>query len=97
MSRSALSLIERGETSATAVVLERLATALDVPLAALFDAPPVEAPPSPVARRAAQPRWRDPQSGYVRRNVSPAGWPSPIRLVEIEFPPGATVAYETAE
>jgi transcriptional regulator with XRE-family HTH domain len=97
VSRSAISLIERGETSATAVVLERLATALDVPLAALFDAAPVEAPPSPVARRADQPHWRDPQSGYVRRNVSPPGWPSPIRLVEVAFPAGASVAYETAE
>ena len=40
--------------------------------------------------------WRDPQSGYRRRNVSPSAWPSPIRIVEVSFPPGATVAYETA-
>jgi hypothetical protein len=89
-------LIERCATNATAVVLERLATALDVPLAALFDGPVAAGPADPIARRADQPRWRDPQSGYVRRNVSPPGWPSPIRIVEVDFPAGATVAYETA-
>lgn len=95
VSRSMISVIERGESSPTAVVLEKLAVALGVALASLFDAPP--AAPQPVARRADQPRWRDPQSGYVRRNVSPPGFPSPIRIVEVDFPAGARVAYETAE
>ncbi|HVK32909.1 MAG TPA: XRE family transcriptional regulator [Burkholderiaceae bacterium] len=93
VSRSMISLIERGESSPTAVVLERLATGLQVPLASLFDAP--EPSPSPVARAAEQPLWRDPHSGYVRRNVSPAGTDSPIRIVEVAFPPRAQVAYET--
>jgi transcriptional regulator with XRE-family HTH domain len=101
VSRSAISLIERAASSPTAVVLDRLATGLDVPLASLFDAPPLEGDgaeaPSPVARRSAQLPWRDPQSGYLRRNVSPPRWPSPIRIVEVEFPAGAAVAYETAE
>ena len=39
VSRSMISLIERGESSPTAVVLEKLATGLGVPLASLFDAP----------------------------------------------------------
>jgi transcriptional regulator with XRE-family HTH domain len=93
VSRSMISLIERGESSPTAVVLERLATGLDVPLASLFDTPAPDA--QPVARRADQPQWRDPGSGYVRRNVSPAGFPSPIQISEVEFPPGAQVAFET--
>ncbi|MCM5680456.1 XRE family transcriptional regulator [Schlegelella sp. S2-27] len=93
VSRSMISLIERGESSATAVVLERLATGLGVPLASLFDAPAPQ--PEPVARAAAQPWWRDPGSGYRRRNVSPAGLPSPIQIVEVQFPAGARVAYET--
>jgi transcriptional regulator with XRE-family HTH domain len=98
VSRSAISLIERGASSPTAVVLEKLATGLGVPLASLFDAWPGSAvdAPSPIARSSAQPRWRDPQSGYRRRNVSPPAWPSPIRIVEVEFPAGVTVAYETA-
>ena len=93
VSRSMISLIERGETSPTAVVLERLATGLGVMLASLFDAP--AAPGAPVSRRAEQQEWRDPQSGYLRRNVSPPGFPSPIQLVEVSFPAGARVAYES--
>lgn len=93
VSRSMISLIERGESSATAVVLEKLAASLGVSLAALFE--DGHAPPSPLSRREAQPQWRDPASGYVRRNLSPARLPAPLQLVEIEFPPGARVAYES--
>ena len=72
----------------------RIATGLGVPIAALFDHP--AAPPSPVSRREDRTPWRDPQSGYVRRNISPAGFPSPIQIVEVVLPAGARVAYETA-
>ncbi len=93
VSRSMLSLVERGEASPTAVVLEKIATGLGVALASLFD--DAAAPMDPVSRGAQRASWRDPQSGYVRRNVSPANYPSPIRLVEVELPAGARVAYET--
>lgn len=93
VSRSMISLVERGESSPTAAVLEKLAAGLAVPLASLFDAPDPD--PGPVARRADQPTWRDPGTGYLRRAVSPAGAGSPIRIVEVELPPGARVAYET--
>ncbi|MDB5894101.1 MAG: transcriptional regulator, family [Rhodoferax sp.] len=99
VSRSMISLIERGESSPTAVVLEKIATGLGVPLASLFDPPSNQAGPAslaePVARRADQPLWRDPSSGYVRRNVSPSGAQSPLQIVEVEFPVGARVAYDT--
>src|SRR5512138_3989212 len=77
VSRSMISLIERGESSPTAVVLEKLAAGLGVMLASLFDAPAAPEPQGPVARREDQPQWRDPASGYVRRNVSPPGAPQP--------------------
>jgi transcriptional regulator with XRE-family HTH domain len=93
VSRSMISRIERGESSATAVVLDKLAAGLDVSLAALFETP--EPTAAPVARRADQALWRDPQSGYVRRNVSPAGYASPIQIVEVQFQPHARVTYET--
>jgi transcriptional regulator with XRE-family HTH domain len=93
VSRSMLSLIERGESSATAVVLEKIATGLGVTLASLFD--DAGAPPSPVSRARDRSPWKDPQSGYVRRNISPANFPSPIRIVEVAFPAGARVAYES--
>ncbi len=93
VSRSMISLIERGECSATAVVLEKLAASLGVSLAGLFE--DTQAAASPLAKRKAQPRWRDPASGYLRRNLSPAGFAAPLQLVEVEFPPGARVAYES--
>ncbi len=93
ISRSMISVIERGESSPTAVMLEKLAAGLGVPLASLFDAPVPS--PEPVLRAQDQPRWKDPHSGYVRRNVSPSGAGSPLQIVEVMFPPRARVAYET--
>ncbi|HEY8515638.1 MAG TPA: XRE family transcriptional regulator [Candidatus Binatia bacterium] len=96
VSRSMISLIERGETSPTVVVLEKLAAGLGVTLAALFEAPATDGgPPSgPLARREDQPTWRDPGSGYVRRNVTPPGAGQPMRIVEVQLPAGAHVAFE---
>jgi transcriptional regulator with XRE-family HTH domain len=94
VSRSMLSLIERGESSPTAVVLEKIATGLGVTLASLFEDP--AAPASPVSRRDDRTPWKDPETGYVRRNISPANFPSPLQIVEVMLPAGAHVAYETS-
>lgn len=98
VSRSALSLIERGQNSPTAVVLDKIAVGLGVTLSDLVgqhgnatDA----AVTSPMSRHAEQALWTDPGSGYVRRALSPASSPSPIQLVEVLFPAGARVAFET--
>jgi transcriptional regulator with XRE-family HTH domain len=96
VSRSNISLIERGQSSPTAVVLDKLSGALGVSVASLFEAGPAPAAPSPLARVADQPVWKDPASGYVRRNVSPSG-ASPLQLVDVIFPPGQRVAFETSE
>lgn len=93
VSRSMISLVERGESSPTAVILEKIAGGLGVPLATLFD--DEDAPAEPVSHREERTRWRDPQSGYVRRNISPANFPSPIQIVEVVLPAGAHIAYET--
>ena len=96
VSRSMISLVERGEASPTAVVLEKLATGLGVTMASMFQTPRGHAAPTgPVARRRDQPVWRDPASGYVRRNVSPSSAPHPMQIVEVEFPPRARVAFES--
>ena len=52
--------------------------------------------PIPLARRADQSEWRDPATAYLRRNLSPPAFPSPIELVEVILPPGTRVAYDTA-
>jgi transcriptional regulator with XRE-family HTH domain len=95
VSRSMISLIERGESSPTAVVLDRLASGLGVMLVSLFDATAVQPPSSgPLARREDQPEWEDPGSGYRRRIVSPTATPQPVQIIEVEFPPGQRVAFE---
>jgi transcriptional regulator with XRE-family HTH domain len=94
VSRSMISLTERGESSPTAAMLDRLAAGLGVTLASLF-AEEARTDASPVARRADQVAWRDPETGYLRRNLSPTGFPSPLDLCEIELPAGTRVAYDT--
>lgn len=95
VSRSMISLIERGESSPTAVVLDKLASALGVTLASVFDpADRTDPDRAPIARHADQPIWQDPGSGYIRRAVSPPG--QPAQIVEVQFPPGGRVAFETA-
>ena len=93
VSRAMLSRIERGESSPTAHLLGKICNGLGVTLSALFAA--TEAPSSPLARRDSQPTWRDPASRYLRRNVSPAATGSPVDITEIEFPPGASVAFDS--
>ena len=95
VSRSNISLIERGQSSPTAVVLDKLSSALGVSVASMFEAGEAPAAPSPLARVADQPVWSDPASGYVRRNVSPPGV-SPLQLVDVVFPAGQRVAFETS-
>lgn len=68
VSCSMISLIERGESSPTAVVLEKIATGLGVALASLFE--DVGEAVNPVSRREDRTTWRDPQSGYVKRAIS---------------------------
>jgi transcriptional regulator with XRE-family HTH domain len=93
VSRSMISLIERGESSPTAVVLEKVATGLGVALASLFE--DTAALASPVSRKAERTSWKDPETGYVRRNLSPPNFPSPIQVVDVMLPAGAKVAYES--
>jgi transcriptional regulator with XRE-family HTH domain len=96
VSRSTISLIERGQSSPTATVLDKLAAGLGATLASLFeDGDKPAAPVFPVSRAAEQPVWTDPASGYVRRNLSPAGVRSALQLVSITFPAGRRVAYDS--
>lgn len=97
VSRSMISLVERGEISPTAVLLEKIAAALNVTLSSLFD-PPIQKnriPTGPISRQNDQPVWRDPGSGYIRRNISPPGTPQPMQIAEVRFPAGGRVAFDS--
>ena len=96
VSRSNISLIERGQSSPTAVVLDKLSSALGVSVASMFETGDAPAAPPPLVRVADQPVWADPASGYLRRNVSPPG-ASPLQLVDVVFPAGQRVSFETSE
>ncbi|MBP1851792.1 helix-turn-helix domain-containing protein [Rhizobium halophytocola] len=91
VSRAMISRVERAEASPTAALLARLCAALGVSLSVFFEGS--AGTPSPLARRAEQPVWQDPESGYRRRVVSPPGMGARVDIVEVEFPPGAVVAF----
>lgn len=94
VSRAMVSKIERGEASPTAALLGRLAPAFGLTLSQLFAS--LEDPvPGQVLRAADQPVWRDPETGFLRRSLSPPG-PGPLEMIWGELPPGAEIAYPAA-
>jgi transcriptional regulator with XRE-family HTH domain len=90
VSRAMISKIERGETQPTAALLARLAAALGMTLSELVAQ--AEQDQQRLVRRREQPTWTDPDTGYVRRAVSPTAG-GPLELVEVELPAGAEVAF----
>jgi uncharacterized cupin superfamily protein len=94
VSRGMISKIERGESSPTAVLLARLGAAMGVSLSSLMSVPRT---PAPALRRIDdQPVWTDPETGYVRRLVSPAGGEGDVEVVAIELPSGRSVTFAPA-
>lgn len=90
VSRAMISKIERGETQPTAALLARLSAALGMTLSELVAQ--AEQDQQRLVRRQDQPLWTDPDTGYVRRAVSPIAG-GPLELVEVELPAGAEVAF----
>src|ERR1700722_20779224 len=66
VSKATISKIEREEVSPTAVILVRLAGAFDLTLAGLLLRAEGQAR---LTRAAEQPVWRDPATGYLRKQV----------------------------
>ena len=94
VSRAMLSKIERCEASPTAALLGRLSAAFGLTMSQLFAR--IEGQPGgQVARADQQPVWRDPETGFLRRSLSPPG-PVPLELVWAELPPGAEITYPAA-
>ena len=93
VSKAMISKIEREEASPSAAILGRLSGAFQLTLAMLLAR--AESDDGRLVRAADQPRWRDPETHYLRRQVfaRPA---SPIELVQIELPAGASVAFPAA-
>ena len=89
-SRAMIHKIERGESSPTASMLGRLSGAFGISMSTLIAR--AEMQEGKLLRFAQQPVWRDPQSHYLRRHVSPRS-DLPIDLVQVELPmPAASYA-----
>jgi transcriptional regulator with XRE-family HTH domain len=88
VSRSMIHKIERGESSPTAALLGKLSGAFQLSMSTLIAR--AEAQEGRLLRKADQPIWIDPQTGYERRHVSPKS-EMPLDLVRIALPAGAQV------
>ncbi|MGY5957035.1 HTH-type transcriptional regulator SinR [Kosakonia sp. BK9b] len=88
VSRAMIHKIERAESSPTATLLARLSGAFGISMSTLIAR--AEMQEGKLLRYADQPVWRDPQSHYLRRHVSPRS-DLPIDLVQIELPAGSDI------
>jgi transcriptional regulator with XRE-family HTH domain len=88
VSKATISKIEREEVSPTAVILVRLAGAFDLTLAGLLLR--AEGAGQRLSRTAEQPVWRDPGTGYRRKQLFSRP-DHPLELVEVELPAGRQV------
>lgn len=90
VSKATISKIEREEVSPTAVVLVRLAAAFDLTFAGLLLR--AEGAGERLVRRDDQPVWRDPATGFRRRQLFSRP-DHPLELVQVELPAGQKVTF----
>jgi transcriptional regulator with XRE-family HTH domain len=88
VSKATISKIERQEMSPTAVILVRLAGAFDLTLAGLLLR--AEGGGERLSRAADQRVWRDPETGYLRKQVFSRP-DHPLEVVQVEMPAGRRV------
>lgn len=92
ISRATLSRLERGETSPTAALLNRLCRAHGLTLSRLLA--DVETLPARHLRAAEQAIWQDKPSGFTRCMLAPPLAGFQTELIEGRLRPGASIAYE---
>jgi len=94
ISRASLSRLERSELSPTAAMLGKLCSVYGWTLSRLMVE--AETPAPQLVPFEQQAEWKDPESGYRRRAVSPPAAERRGELVEVHLPGGATVSFETS-
>lgn len=92
ISRASLSRIERGETSPTASLLNRLCHAYGLTMSRLLSE--VEQETVQLLRPEQQSLWRDVENGYQRRMISPPAPAFHAELVEARLDGGARIDYD---
>jgi transcriptional regulator with XRE-family HTH domain len=94
ISRATLSRLERSELSPTAAMLGKLCTVYRWTLSRLMAE--AETRPPNLVPVGEQPEWKDPESRYRRRVVSPPAPGLRGELVEVHMPAGATVSFDAS-
>lgn len=92
VSRATLSRLENAEVSATAATLGKLCSTYGITMSRLMLQ--VEGTTPALVPRVAQTLWRDPDTGFERRVVSPPAPAFAAEVVECILPKGAHVAYD---
>jgi len=88
VSRAMIHKVERGESSPTANLLGKLSGAFGLSISSLIAR--AESQQGRLLRQQDQPTWIDPETGYLRRHVSPQS-DLPLDLVHITLPAGKAV------
>jgi len=94
ISRASLSRLERSELSPTAAMLGKLCTVYGWTLSRLMAE--AETKPANLVAASKQSEWRDPDSGYSRRMISPPAPGLHGELVEVRMPAGASVSFDAS-
>lgn len=89
VSRAMIHKVERGDSSPTANLLGKLSGAFGLSMSTLLAR--AEQDQGRLLRRADQPVWTDPATGYLRRQLSPRS-DMPLDLVQVILPVGKEVA-----
>ncbi|WP_171233918.1 helix-turn-helix domain-containing protein [Ruegeria sp. HKCCA4812] len=92
ISRATLSRMEKGEVSPTAESLGRLCAAYDLPVSRLLMM--VEDSFDPKVAFERQTEWRDPETGFTRRAVSPPANGLNAEVVECHLPRDTVITYD---
>src|SRR5476649_486307 len=93
ISRATLSRIERAETSPTASVLGKLSATYGLTTSRLLMA--LEDNPPELIRHGQQSVWRDTDTGFERRSVSPPAHGFRAELMAGKLKAGATISYDS--
>lgn len=88
VSRAMIHKVERGDSSPTANLLGKLSGAFGLSMSTLMAR--AEMRQGRLLRKKDQPVWVDPETGYIRRHVSPRS-DMPLDLVYVTLPPGSEV------
>lgn len=89
VSRAMINKVERGQSSPTAMLMARFSGAFGLSMSTLMAR--AEMQEGRLLRCGDQPLWTDPETGYIRRHVSPAS-DLPMDVVHVDLPARARVA-----